>query len=70
MTSDYDWIAERRKSEVKSTVENVSLRRRCANCFLGIGLLSTAGGTITHNDKEFCSPECLAEYQDNQDECA
>lgn len=70
MTSNYDWEKERRKKEIKNAVENVSLRRRCKNCFVKIGLLSAAGGTVTHNDDEFCTPECMMEYQDNQDECA
>ena len=52
------------------TVEEASTRKYCSNCFMSMGLLHIAEATLSKHSKEFCSHNCLMEWEDNNDECA
>lgn len=68
--SQQEYNKEKDRIARAKTIEEASASKYCSNCFMAMGLLHIAGGTILAHSKEFCSHDCLHEWESNQDECA
>lgn len=68
--SQQEYDAQKHKIAIALTVQDASEKKHCSNCFMGMGLKWMAGATIPKHDREFCSHECLREWEDMHDEYA